>query len=264
MLVSHLAAWTPINFSIDNQATIKAMQKNKLQPARYLIDEIHRSTKHLLQLLDEERSQEIRPRSTRARSNDDPPDSPISFTWIASHMNSIGNERAGTLAKDASENGSSPKTKLPPFLRKRLLISIFAVKQMIQEDIKTDCKWWWIESQRYRRTKQIDPLLPSNKCLEITSSLNRRQTSVLTQLRTGHTPINHHLHRIGKNHTPNCLQSTCTNKTEDVHHLIFTCPKYLNARHQLIRSIGGKSFTSTKLFADEKSIPHTLTYLNKT
>ena len=50
----HLAAWTPINFSIDNQAAIKAMQKNKLQPAQYLIDEIHRSTKHLLQLLDEE------------------------------------------------------------------------------------------------------------------------------------------------------------------------------------------------------------------
>ena len=63
---------------------------------------------------------------------------------------------------------------------------------------------------------------------------------------------------------PNCPQSTCTNKTEDVHHLIFTCPKYTHARHQLIRSIGGKSFTLTKLFADEKSIPHTLTYLNKT
>jgi len=52
----HLAAWTPtnINFSINNQATIKAMQKNKLQPVQYLIDEIHWSTKHLLQLLDEE------------------------------------------------------------------------------------------------------------------------------------------------------------------------------------------------------------------
>ena len=50
-------------------------------------------------------------------------------------MNSTGNERADTLAKDASENGTSPKTKLPPFLQKRLPISISAVKQMIQEDI---------------------------------------------------------------------------------------------------------------------------------
>jgi len=50
----HLTAWTPINFSINNQAMIKAMQKNKLQPAQYLIDEIHWSTKYLLQLLDEE------------------------------------------------------------------------------------------------------------------------------------------------------------------------------------------------------------------
>jgi len=145
----HLTAWTPINFSIDNQATIKAMQKNKLQPVQYPIDEIHRSTKHLLQLLDEERNQEIRLSSMRAHSSDDPPDSPISFTWIAGHMNSIGNKRADALAKDTSENGSSPKTKLPPFLQKRLPISISAVKQMIQEEIKINCKWWWIESPRY-------------------------------------------------------------------------------------------------------------------
>jgi len=145
----HLTAQTPINFSINNQATIKAMQKNKLQPAQYLIDEIHRSTKYLLQLLDEERNQEIRLRSMRACSSDDPPNSPISFTWIAGHMDSIGNERADTLAKDASENGSSPKTKLPPFLQKQLPLSVSAIKQMIQEEIKINCKWWWIESPRY-------------------------------------------------------------------------------------------------------------------
>jgi len=200
----------------------------------------------------------------RAHSSDDPPNSPISFTWIAGHMDLIGNKRADTLAKDASENGSSLKTKLPPFLQKRLPISISAIKQMIQEEIKINCKWWWIESPRYRQMKQIDPLLPSNKYLKITSSLNRRQTSILTQLCTGHTPLNQHLNRIGKNLMPYCPQSTCRNKTEDIHHLIFTCLKYAHARHQLIRSIGGKSFTLTKLFADEKSIPHTLTYLNKT
>jgi len=114
----HLTVWTPINFSINNQATIKAMQKNKLQPVQYLIDEIHQSTKYLLQLLDEERNQEIRLSSMRAYSSNDPPDSPISFTWIAGHMDSIGNKRADTLAKDASENGSSLKTKLLPFLQK--------------------------------------------------------------------------------------------------------------------------------------------------
>jgi len=89
LLGTHLA-----NFSIDNQATIKAMQKNKLQPVQYLIDEIHQSTKHLLQLLDEERNQEIRLSSIRACSSNDPPNSPISFTWIAGHMNLIGNKRA--------------------------------------------------------------------------------------------------------------------------------------------------------------------------
>jgi len=42
------------------------------------------------------------------------------------------------------------------------------------------------------------------------------------------------------------------------------CLKYAHARHKLIQGIGGKSFTLTKLFTDEKLIPHTLTYLNKT
>jgi hypothetical protein len=49
ILGTHLASTHPtmgldINFSIDNQAAIKAMQNNSSQPAQYLIDEIHRCT----------------------------------------------------------------------------------------------------------------------------------------------------------------------------------------------------------------------------
>jgi len=56
----HLNAGTPINFSIDNQATILSMQKNTRQPAQHMIDEIYRCTNELLQQIDEERHQEIR------------------------------------------------------------------------------------------------------------------------------------------------------------------------------------------------------------
>jgi len=98
---------------------------------------------------------------------------------------------------------------------------------------------------------------------QITSSLNRRQISILTQLHTGHAPINKHLHRIRKNDTPYCPQGTCTGITEDIRQLIFTCPSYNHTRYQLTRSVGKKALSSTKLFADEKTIPHTLTYLNK-
>jgi hypothetical protein len=83
------------------------------------------------------------------------------------------------------------------------------------------------------------------------------------QLRTGHAPINRHLHTIHKNDTPNCPQSTCRNTIEDIHHLIFTCPRYTQARYYLRGKIGRKAFNLTKLLANNKIIPHTFTYFNK-
>jgi hypothetical protein len=85
---------------------------------------------------------------------------------------------------------------------------------------------------------------------------------ILTQLCTGHAPINKHLHMINKSDTPNCPHSSCRNSIEDIHHIFFTCPHYIQARYHLIRKIGRKAFSSTRLLADEKIIPHTLTYLN--
>ena len=54
-----------------------------------------------------------------------------------------------------------------------------------------------VELLRYN-VSFIDPSLPSDKYLKITNSLNRGQISILTQLRTGHAPINKRLHRIRK------------------------------------------------------------------
>ena len=116
-------------------------------------------------------------------------------------------------------------------------------------------KKWWRESPRFKKTKHIDPSLPSDKYLKITSSLNRRQTSLLTQLRTGHAPINKHLHRIGKNDTPNCPQATCRGITEDVHHLIFTCPRNIHERYHLKRSIGKRHSPQPIYLPTKKPFP---------
>jgi len=134
---------------------------------------------------------------------------------------------------------------------------------MITENTK-ETEIWCKRSPRFKRTKCIDRSFPSNKYIKITSSrsLNRRQTSILTQMRTGHAPINSHLHRIRKVDTPYCPQNSCTNAIEDIHHLFFTCPHYIRARFHLMYIIGIKPFTMPKLFANENIIPHTLTYLN--
>jgi len=237
------------------------MQNNSRQPTQYLIDEIHRCTNKLQLFLDNERRQDlIHPQPNNLDANRG---TQLSFTWVAGHMNSTGNERADVLAKEAAEFGSSLENDLPIFLRRQLPISISAVKQEISAKIKILMKEWWKKSPRFKKTRRIDPSFPSDKYITITSSLNRRQTSILTQLRTGHAPINAHLHRIRKNNTPNCPQATCRGITEDKHHLLFTCPRYVHERYQLTQRIGKNTFNSNKLLADEKIIPHTLNYLNK-
>jgi len=146
---------------------------------------------------------------------------------------------------------------------RQLPLSISAINQSIGANIKVLTKEWWNRSPRHEKMTHIDPSLPSDKYIKLTSSLNRRQTSILTQLRTGHAPINKHLHRIRNNDTPNCPHTTCTGITEDIHHLIFTCPRYTHERYQLTRKIGKMEFSLRKLFADKDTIPHTLNYLNK-
>jgi len=266
LLGIHLASKHPgtrasVNFSIDNQATIRAIQNNARQPAQYLIDEIHRTADALQGHLEDERQQDQPYRlgnETEAESHE-----LISFTWVAGHMDSVGNERADVLAKEAAEFGSSNQNDLPVFLHRQLPISISATKQAINAGIKKQMKEWWQRSPRFRKTRLIDPSFPSAKYIEITSSLNRRQASILTQLRTGHAPINQHLHRIGKSDTPYCPQSTCIRATEDIRHLIFTCPRYAQERYHLTQKISKKNLSAPKLFADGNIIPHTLNYLNR-
>ena len=261
LVTKHHIPQAKVNLSIDNQATIRAMQNNARQPAQYLIDKIHRTTEELQRHLKNEQLQD-RPYRLRNDMNEINSE-PISFTWVAGHMESIGKERADILAKEVAEFKSSPKNELPPFLQSQLPISISAIKQAINSRIKESIKEWWKRSPRFKKLRQIDQSLPSDKFLEITSSLNCRQASLLTQLRTGHIPINKHLHRIQKSDTLYCLQYTCIQATKDIRHLIFTCPRYTQERYQLIQRIGKKNFSNPKLFANKTIIPHMLNYLNK-
>ncbi|KAG2043292.1 hypothetical protein BDR03DRAFT_909915, partial [Suillus americanus] len=51
------------------------------------------------------------------------------------------------------------------------------------------------------------------------------------QLRTGHAPLNKHLHRITKISSPTCQQ--CHQPEETVHHFLIACPVYARQHHAL-------------------------------
>ena len=254
---AHMRLRDTVNFSLNSQEAIGAIQSSTRQSAQYLIDEVHRSLADLHQ----EELRRLR-RQPNISQQDMVNDSTISLTWVAGHMKSEGNENADAEAKTAAVDGSSSLNRLPPFLHHQLPISISAIKKGISKDIKMQTKAWWSSSPRFTKMNAIDPSLPSDEFLKILSSLNRRQTSLLTQLRTGHAPLNKHLHTIQKSPTPNCPQPTCASAIEDIHHLIFTCPRYIHARYHLTRYIGRKDFTLSNLLANKDTIDHTLTYLN--
>jgi len=171
LATKHPTIWTSINHSIDNQATMGAMQNNSRQPAQYLIDEIHRSTEELRPFLDDERRQDPvhRPRNdTDATHN-----TSLSFTWVAGHMDLTSNERADALTKEAAEYGSSPENSLPIFLRRQLPISISVIKQSISTNIKQLTRKWWQKSPRFKKNEAYRPLTsiePIPKNNELTQS----------------------------------------------------------------------------------------------
>ena len=135
---------------------------------------------------------------------------------------------------------------------------------MINRETKQRTSAWWKKSLRYKRLKDINPTLPTGKYTKVISTLTRKQTSILTQLCTGHAPIFSHLHRIGQADMPICLQDSCSHTIEDIHYLLFICLTYTHPQFQLIHKLGKGKFSLPRLLTNAKTIPHTIAYLNST
>jgi len=239
-----------ITLNIDNQATILTMKYSRPQAAQHLIEEIKRYIK-LLRIEEAIRA-----------SNDNRTNLEVEFKWVAGHMGSTGNDAVDKSAKTAATRGSSHPNYLPPTLRNELPISLSATKQLIDKLTKLNTKTWWRGSTRYKKMREIDPTLPSANFIKATNGLNHSQISVLTQLRTGHAPLNKHLHRINRSDNPNCSQ--CTNTPEDVEHFIFRCNKYTLQRHKLVTNIKRNAYSTRHLLSDPVTIRHTLNFVNAT
>jgi hypothetical protein len=195
---------------INNRASIAATQLTKPSPGHYIFDKLH---KNVIALQKKHLGMKIK------------------IKWVPGHKGVEGNERADEEAKKGITMGSSDKRKLPNFLRKMLPQSKSVAKCTHNEKLKRRAQKGWQSSERYDRMKKTDPTTPSHKYIDLITTLPRKLASILSQLRTGHTPLAKHLHRIGKMNSPIC--PACQQSEETVQHFMLHCLAHQAARQTL-------------------------------
>ena len=245
LLLTRREVTFPVSILVDNQAAIRSGENPLAKPGHYLL--LHfRNLMH--QVLD----------------NKDIDRNAVTIRWIAGHMEVEGNEVADREAKLAAkgEDKSSPIKKLPLLLQKPLPFSVSALKQSHNSRLKKLWRAEWEKSPRFPHLSGLNPSLPSKAFMKLTGSLRKRQAGLYIQLRTGHAPLNKHLHRFKRSDTPNCLQ--CGEATpETVHHYLFICPCYDRERFILERNVGRKVFCLSHLLSHESAKKHLLRYINE-
>jgi hypothetical protein len=226
---------------IDNQAAIRATKQHRTAPGQFLVDAFRDKLDYI----------------RRTKGNFD-----CQIHWTPGHSGIERNDHVDEKAKDAAQGQSSRKPDLPRMLRDTLPRSKAAAKQAYNSKLKARAAKHWKRSSRYSYMSKIDKSLPSNKFIKLTAKLSRNQTSMLLQLRTGHAPLNKHLHRIGSIESPTC--PACEMEDETVHHFIATCPARDRMRRKTLSTLGRRARSMQTLLTDPKAVPHLLAYVKAT
>ncbi|KAG2068146.1 hypothetical protein BDR04DRAFT_1025369 [Suillus decipiens] len=81
-------------------------------------------------------------------------------------------------------------------------------------------------------------------------------------LHTGHTPLCHHLHHIGKEPSPFCIH--CPGMEESVPHFLLDCHHYHHQRHMMTNTLGHRASSLSFLLLDPEANTHLTRYVNAT
>jgi ribonuclease HI len=197
----------PTSICSDSQALLLALDNQRSHAGQYILDIIHDFAEDLHAKQDglfnrTERREAIANGLAWEGRKSGVID--LQLHWVPGHCDYARNERADKEAKKAAQGLSSDAKCLPSFLRKPLPASISALRQDHLQSIRKTWKRCWKRSPRYKLHRTIDKTAPSGKYLALLKGIDRRQASILTQLRTGHIGLNKHLFRIRKVESPVC------------------------------------------------------------
>ncbi len=138
----------------------------------------------------------------------------VSFVWVPAHVGVKGNKEVDLLAKQSLKSQT---------IDLQVKLSKAEAKTIIKVHAQNLWQEYWVFSDTGRQFYNIQSKVGVGREM----GKNRREETVITRLRIGHTGLNKTMHLIGK-HT-NGLCTHC-NQPESVKHIIIECHAYENKR----------------------------------
>ena len=164
----------------------------------------------------------------------------VNLCWIPSHIGIEGNEKADRLAKEAVNL---------PRLTEQLPIEDYLV--YIKRVVKNSWQEKWNMVPLTNKLRNIKDTV--NPWLSSCQPKNRREETILTRLRIGHTNLTHG-YLMCTPHAPVPICNTCHTQIS-VSHILTECQDYAQWRHLLLKSTNlreilseNKKFSSFNLF----------------
>lgn len=234
-----------VSIYVDNQASLLALDSIKPKSGGFIADEIHKLFAR------------VRKKHPRAR---------ITFRWIPSHLEVVGNEEVDRLAKLGAEGIEvSDAGDLPALLRKKLPLSKAALDMTLMKRLKTESVEVLRGSKQWTKLQDIDPSMPSTTFRKtiVARNMTRGQATLYMQLQSGHAPLNGHLHRIRVIDSPVC--AACEGAFETVKHYLLDCPATNGYRRLMLSALGLETRPEIKyLLGHRKAVKQLFKFIERT
>ena len=202
--LNHRVTATEVTVLVDNQATLKTLNKVKLKGETAL--------RVMKELEDFESIKGFRP----------------TFQWIKGHSGNLGNDEADKQAKKGGREGELHFIKP----------SLSYIKSKVRERVRTEWDKTWNKLTTCRQSREMITFKPNNGDRSSLFSKGRQGCRKMISLLTGHNNLKYHVFKRKVSSNPNtspCCRY-CEFDLETSWHLLYDCPRFDTRRREFLFS----------------------------